>query len=122
MKAIHLPRPPIFSRIILSSPPLFSIFSLYSLIRNSTVKKDECNPVYGEVFEWEDVPNLKNLTLWVEIRDDDPLKDDKIGKCKAMIEELGVTPGGDYIGIDRVVDNNIFSKDARIYLKVKWEE
>lgn len=84
------------------------------------MKKNECNPVYDELFEWEDVPSLKNLTLWVKVMDDDPLKNDKIGKCKVMIEELGVGP--DWIGLDRVVDANIFSKDARIFLQIKWEE
>lgn len=76
--------------------------------------------MYGETFVWENVPSLKNLTLWVKVMDDDPIKNDKLGKCKIMIEELGVskTP----LGIDRVVDRNVFSKNARIFLKISWEE
>ena len=84
------------------------------------MKKDDCNPVYDETFVWEEVPSLKNLVLWVQIMDDDPLKNDKIGKCKINVEEVG--PDADGVGIDRVVDANIFSKDARIYLKIAWEE
>jgi len=88
------------------------------LPRCSKVKKDECNPVYHETFEWNNVPSLKNLTLWVKVIDDDPLKNDKIGKCKIMIEELAPTPEG--VGVDRVVDANVFSKDARVFLKISW--
>ena len=106
--------------VLFPSPLPSTAAAAHYTFRNSTVKKDDCNPVYGETFVWEDVPSLKNLTLWVKIIDDDPLKNDKIGKCKINVEELN--PGPTPIGVDRVVDPNIFTKDGRVFLKISWEE
>jgi hypothetical protein len=52
--------------------------------------------------------------------DDDMLFDDKIGKCKINLENLGLS--SEPMDIDRVVDNNWFSKDARIYLSISYVE
>jgi len=76
--------------------------------------------VYGETFVWDDVPSLKNLTLWVKVMDDDPIKNDKLGKCKIKIEDIGVGPAP--TGVERTVDANLFSKNAKIYLQISWEE
>lgn len=90
--------------------------------KKSTKKKGDLNPVYGETFEWDDVKSLKNLVLWVKVMDDDfgIMNDDKLGKCKIDLEELGLsaTP----TGTDRVIDNNLIRKDARIFLQISWEE
>ena len=56
----------------------------------------------------------------LQVMDDDPIFDDKMGSCKINIEELGLGP--EPTGIDRVVDNNVFTKDARIFLKLSYKE
>ena len=86
----------------------------------STKKKDDLNPEWGETFTFENVPGLNNLVLKVTVKDDDPIVDDKLGSCKINLEELGLT--SDPTGIDRVVDNNIICKDARIFLRISFEE
>lgn len=88
--------------------------------QKSSVKSDDCNPVYDETFTFE-VPStegLHNLVLTCKIMDDDTLKDDKLGKCKIKLDDLSLseTP----TGVDRVVDKNIFSSSARIYLEISY--
>mmetsp|Transcript_27467 Transcript_27467/g.40348 ORF Transcript_27467/g.40348 Transcript_27467/m.40348 type:complete len:101 (+) Transcript_27467:261-563(+) len=89
--------------------------------QKSTKKKDELNPEYGETFTFELPSNLglNNMVLTCKVMDDDMLMDDKIGQCKIKLEDLDL--GSDELGVDRVVDNNWFCKDARIYLKLKYE-
>ena len=87
----------------------------------SSKKKDNLNPVYGETFNFE-IPStlgLHNMVLTCKVMDDDILMDDQIGKCKIKLDELALssTP----LGIDRVVDNNWFTKDARIYLQLSYK-
>jgi Ca2+-dependent lipid-binding protein len=88
--------------------------------KKSSTKKDEQNPIYNETFTWEVPSNMgiNNLVLWVSVMDDDILKDDKIGKCKISLEELDLSPTP--LSLERVVDNNILTKDARIYLKISY--
>ena len=86
----------------------------------STKKQGELNPVYKETFTFEDVPSLKNLVLRIKVMDDDPLFDDKMGACKIDIEELGL--GEEPLGVDRVIDNNVIAKDARIFLQLSYTE
>ena len=85
----------------------------------SSKKTGDLNPVYEEEFTFE-VPGLNNLVLWVKVMDDDPVFDDKMGKCKIDIEELGL--GEEPLGIDRVIDNNIFTADGRIFLRLSYTE
>lgn len=86
--------------------------------QKSSKKKDELNPVYGETFTFKNLPGLKNLELTIKVMDDDIVGDDKIGKAKIKLEDLNLGP--EPIAIDRVVDNNLFSKDARIYLHLSY--
>jgi len=87
--------------------------------KKSTKKQDEPNPVYGETFVWN-IETLNNMELTCKIMDDDIVSDDKIGKCKIKLEDLGLsdTP----MEVTRKVDNNLFSKDAYIYLTIKYED
>lgn len=39
--------------------------------KKSSIKKGELNPVYGETFTWEGIPDLKNMVLKVKVWDDD---------------------------------------------------
>jgi Ca2+-dependent lipid-binding protein len=89
--------------------------------KKSSTKNDETNPIYNETFTWEIPSNMgiNNLVLWVKIMDDDLLKDDKIGKCKINLEDLDLSPTP--LSLERVVDNNILTKDARIYLKISYQ-
>ena len=87
----------------------------------STKKADTLNPVYGETFNFE-IPStmgLHNMVLRCKIMDDDILKDDKIGQCKIKLDDLPLSASP--IGVERVVDNNWFTKDARVYLKISYQ-
>jgi Ca2+-dependent lipid-binding protein len=89
--------------------------------KNTSTKKDNLNPIYGETFQFE-VPStlgLHNLVLICKVMDDDPLKDDKLGECRIKLDDLPLTEN--WIGVERVVDNNWFTKDARIYLKIAYK-
>lgn len=85
----------------------------------STKKKDEQNPVYGEDFHFN-IPTLENMELTVKVMDDDTLKDEKLGKTKIKLEKLGLGP--EPMEIKKKVDNNIFSADAYIFLKLSYTE
>mmetsp|Transcript_17205 Transcript_17205/g.22316 ORF Transcript_17205/g.22316 Transcript_17205/m.22316 type:complete len:132 (+) Transcript_17205:55-450(+) len=83
----------------------------------STKKKDEQNPVYGEEFHFN-IPELKNMVLTVKVMDKDVGKDGKLGKCKIKLDKLGLDPTPhEYKG---KVDNNLFSKDAFVYLNLSY--
>merc|ERR1712125_47310 len=87
--------------------------------QKSTVKRDTCNPQYGEVFTWT-LPSLKNMVIHCKVMDKDPLVDDKLGYCKVKLEDLGLSEVP--LGIDRVVDNNWFTKDGKIFLQISWTQ
>jgi Ca2+-dependent lipid-binding protein len=88
--------------------------------KKSTIKKDNCNPEYNETFHFEipDNMGLTNLVLECKVMDDDPLKDDKLGACKIKLDELNLSK--ELLGVERVIDDNLFTKDARIYLKLAY--
>lgn len=75
--------------------------------------------MYGETFIWN-VETLNNMELTIKVMDDDIASDDQIGKCKIKLEDMGLsdTP----MEVKRKVDNNLFSKDAYIYLTIKYED
>ena len=87
--------------------------------QKSSKKKDDLNPEYGETFEFE-IPTLNNMVLTCKVMDDDPLFDDKIGQCKIKLEDMPLSE--EPMGIDRVVDDNWFSKDAVMYLRLSYTE
>jgi hypothetical protein len=57
--------------------------------------------------------------VWIKVWDDDLGMDDKMGSCKIRLEELGLTATP--LGTDRVIDNNLIRKDARIFLRLSWD-
>mmetsp|Transcript_10276 Transcript_10276/g.18539 ORF Transcript_10276/g.18539 Transcript_10276/m.18539 type:complete len:132 (-) Transcript_10276:146-541(-) len=85
----------------------------------STKKKDEQNPVYGEDFHFN-IPTLNNMELTVKVMDDDIGRDESLGKCKIKLEDLDLSDEPQEI--EKKVDNNIFSADAYIYLKLSYTE
>jgi C2 domain len=82
---------------------------------------DTINPVWGETFTFTlpDGIGLKNMVLKVKVMDKDPLRDDKLGSAKVKLEKLGLstTPSP----VVAVVDNNIFTKDGKIFLQLSYK-
>lgn len=87
--------------------------------QKSSKKKDEPNPVYGEEFEFV-IPDLNNMVLSCKVMDDDIVGDDKIGKCKFNLEDMDLTETP--TAVEKTVDDNWFSKDAQIFLKLSYTE
>lgn len=85
----------------------------------STKKKDEQNPEYGEDFHFN-IPTLDNMELTVTVMDDDIVRDEKLGKCKIKLEDLDLSE--EPTDVEKKVDNNIFSADAFIFLKISYTE
>ena len=52
--------------------------------------------------------------------DDDIGRDEELGECKIKLEKLDLGPEG--TEIKRKVDNNIFSPDAYVFLKISYTE
>jgi len=88
--------------------------------RKSSKKKDEQNPVYGETFTFADVPSLHNLVLKVKVMDDDIVGDDKVGSVDIKLDRTGLQDGP--VEESWVIDNNWFSKDAQVFLRLTWSE
>lgn len=89
--------------------------------QESSKKGNTLNPEYGETFAFHNVPSLDKLTLHVKIMDDDIGKDDKIGGCSVKIFELEGNLSN-FVEVEKKIDNKLFRADARIHLKIKWEE
>eukprot|EP00581_Thalassiosira_minuscula_P020018 CAMPEP_0183714334 /NCGR_PEP_ID=MMETSP0737-20130205/8881_1 /TAXON_ID=385413 /ORGANISM="Thalassiosira miniscula, Strain CCMP1093" /LENGTH=671 /DNA_ID=CAMNT_0025943241 /DNA_START=123 /DNA_END=2138 /DNA_ORIENTATION=- len=85
----------------------------------STKKKNEQNPVYGEDFRFE-LPTLENMELKCTVMDDDFGLDDKLGSCKIKLEKLDLS--AESLEVRRKVDDNLFSPDSWIFLKLTWGE
>jgi Ca2+-dependent lipid-binding protein len=80
------------------------------------------NPVWGETFTFTlpDDLGLKNMVLKVKVMDKDPLKDDKLGHAKIKLEPLGLNANPK--AVEATVDNNIFTKDGKIFLKLSYKK
>uniref|UniRef100_A0A7R9ZI30 Phospholipase D n=1 Tax=Pseudictyota dubia TaxID=2749911 RepID=A0A7R9ZI30_9STRA len=85
----------------------------------SSKKKDENNPTYNEFFTF-DIPTLENMELKIKVMDDDPGMDDKLGECKIKLEKLDLDPLPREVR--RKIDDNLFSPDAYIILKLSYGE
>jgi Ca2+-dependent lipid-binding protein len=85
----------------------------------STKKKDEQNPHFGETFRFN-IPSLKNMDLVCKVMDDDAVQDDKVGRCKFELDKLNLT--SEPKEVSKKVDNNLLRKDAFIFLKLSYEE
>ena len=91
--------------------------------QESSQKKDDLNPVYGETFKFEGLPGLNNMVLNVTVRDDDIGRDEKLGDCKFKLEKMGLTETP--VEVDAIVDHKglgLFRKHAKIYLKLSYTE
>jgi Ca2+-dependent lipid-binding protein len=92
--------------------------------QTSSKKKNDLNPEYGETFTFKGVPSMNNIVLHVKVMDDDIGFDDEIGSAKISMEKLGLTKVPKEI--ERVIDHKNgggwFSRKAKIYLKVSFDE
>jgi hypothetical protein len=70
-------------------------------------------------FEVPSSLGLHNLVLICKVMDDDFLFDDKLGQCKIKLDDLPLTEN--LLGVERVIDKNVFTKDARIYLHLSYK-
>ena len=88
----------------------------------SSTKSNDLNPVYGETFYFNNVPSgLDNMVLTVKVMDSDfGSRDDKVGKCKIKLEDLGLS--SEPMDIERVVDRNLFTKNGKVHLKLSYSE
>lgn len=89
--------------------------------QESSKKNNDLNPVYGETFAFHNVPSLEKLVLHIKIMDDDIGRDDKIGKCTVKMADINEDLSN-FVAVERKVDNKLFRADAKIFLKIKWEE
>eukprot|EP00578_Thalassiosira_sp_NH16_P025477 CAMPEP_0181100218 /NCGR_PEP_ID=MMETSP1071-20121207/13078_1 /TAXON_ID=35127 /ORGANISM="Thalassiosira sp., Strain NH16" /LENGTH=131 /DNA_ID=CAMNT_0023182937 /DNA_START=488 /DNA_END=883 /DNA_ORIENTATION=+ len=85
----------------------------------STTKKNDLNPVYGEVFHFN-IPSLKNMVLTVKVMDDDIVSDDKMGKCKIKLEKLGLSERP--MEVKEKVHNRLIGKDSYVHLQLSYTE
>ena len=85
----------------------------------SSKKKNEQNPVYSEDFKFE-IPTLENMELTCTVMDDDFGLDDKLGRCKIKLDDLDLS--AEPLEVRKKVDDNIFSPDSWIFLKLTWGE
>ena len=85
----------------------------------SSKKKNEQNPVYSEDFKFE-IPTLENMELKVTVMDDDVGRDDKLGSCLIKLEDLDLS--AEPLEVRRKVDDNFFSPDSWIFLKLSYGE
>lgn len=88
-------------------------------MKKSTQKKDETNPVYNELFEFDDVENLENVELTVTVMDDDVGRDDQLGKVTIQLEKLDLDP--EPFMVRKCVKKRI-GDDSWVTLWLSWGE
>ena len=91
--------------------------------KESTKKRNDCNPEYNEVFEFEDVPSLNNMVLKVWVLDSDVGIDKKIGQCEIKLENLDLTQDLSN-SISQVVERKagLFKSNAVVHVKLSFRE
>jgi len=106
--------------------------------KESTHKRNDCSPVYGETFEWE-IPSLDNMVLWIRVMDDDIGRDEQIGAGKVSLEHMGIT--AEPKDVEIVVDKkspkgsicnpfkllcacccSLFKHNATLHLKISYKD
>jgi Ca2+-dependent lipid-binding protein len=90
----------------------------------STKKKNDLNPDYGETFVFENVPTTENMVLNVKVMDDDYGFDDSLGGCVIKLEKLGLSESPKDVEevIDKKKGEGMFSRRAKIFLKISFTE
>ncbi|RKO97599.1 hypothetical protein CAUPRSCDRAFT_10735 [Caulochytrium protostelioides] len=85
--------------------------------QQSTTKSGTVNPMYNEKFQF--FVNNDQHTLYVECKDHDTVKDDKIGKAKLDFRELLSAPGREQ---DFVVElkRHLIKSAGRVNLRAQF--
>ena len=87
--------------------------------RAKSIKSNDLNPIYGETFVFNNIPDLQNMILKVRVMDQDfGSRDDKVGWCNIKLDELGLS--SHFMNIDRVIDRNVFTANGKIHLKLAY--
>ncbi|KAG7340523.1 C2 domain containing protein [Nitzschia inconspicua] len=92
--------------------------------QQSSTKKCTCNPTYNETFTFNNVDSLKNVVLMVRVFDEDFGRDDAMGKLRIKLDEEALTPG-EFKNFNQKLEKSgkgMFSRDARIELKIKYDQ
>jgi Ca2+-dependent lipid-binding protein len=88
--------------------------------KKSSKKGGTKNPVYGETFVFENLPDeLKDLDLNIKVMDDDPLIDDKLGSCTLNLDKLGLSMLP--TEVKGKVDRRLIRKDAFVHVKLSFQ-
>lgn len=91
--------------------------------KESTKKRNDLNPEYNEVFEFDDVSSLNNMVLKIWIMDDDIGLDKKVGSCEIKLEKLDLTQDlGNTISQTVERKPGMFKRDAVIHIKLSFRE
>jgi Ca2+-dependent lipid-binding protein len=89
----------------------------------STTKRNDLNPEYNEVFEFDQIPSLKNMKLSVSIMDSDIGFDQRLGHCEIQLEDLDIKPDfGKTVSKTVEHKKGLFQRDAVIHLKFSFRE
>jgi Ca2+-dependent lipid-binding protein len=88
--------------------------------KKSSKKGGTKNPVYGETFVFDNIPDtLDGLDLNIKVMDDDPLVDDKLGSCSLNLDKLKLSSHPQEV--KGKVDRRLIAKDAFVILKLSFE-
>jgi C2 domain len=89
--------------------------------QESSHKANTIHPEYNETFSWNSAPDdISGLVLHVVVMDDDIGLDDKIGKCSIKLADIDGNISH-WCSVEKKLDNKWFGRDAKIFLKVKFE-
>jgi Ca2+-dependent lipid-binding protein len=89
--------------------------------QSSSHKANTINPEYNETFSWNSAPDdISGLVLRVVVMDDDIGMDDKLGKCSIKLADIDGNISH-WCSVEKKLDNKWFGRDAKIFLKVKFE-
>lgn len=96
--------------------------------QQSTQKTDTQNPNYDETFTFDGIKSLDNLVLHIKVIDHDEgmgsMNDDSLGNCSINLENMDLSeePQKYSQEIDSNGTGGWFSKNARIHLKLSYQE
>jgi len=90
-------------------------------MKQSSKKKDVQNPVYNEMFQFDDIDTMNNVELKVTIMDDDVYSgDDRLGRVTINLEALDLDP--EPMLVREKVCNRMFQSDSWITFWFSWGE
>jgi hypothetical protein len=91
--------------------------------QQSTTQKGTCSPDFNEKFTFNNIPSLDKMVLEAKIWDEDYGIDDHMGHVSINLEKT-LTPGEEKELVEVIKGSgklNLFSKKARMYMKIIYE-